>query len=133
MAMANPTDSFFAELGRRGYEPALRNRTATVRFDVTRGKQVDRWSVRIDKGDITVSHGDGLADCVIAADQALFEAIATGQANPMTATLRGTLRVEGDAELLVTAKRLLHPPSNRSTQDRADGSKPVTTKARRRS
>jgi putative sterol carrier protein len=131
--MANPTDSFFAELGRRGHEPALQNRAATVRFDVTHGNEVDRWNVQIDRGDITVSRGDDRADCVIGADQTLFDAIATGKANPMTAMLRGTLRVEGDAELLVTARRLLPAPPHRRPHDPPDGSEPLTTKARRRS
>ena len=131
MAMPNSTDSFFTELGRRGHEPALQHRTATVRFDVTRGNDVDHWNVRIDNGDITVSRGDHRADCVIGADQAVFDAIATGQANAMAALLRGTLRVEGDAELFVIARHLLPAPADRHPHDPADGSEPVA-KARRR-
>jgi putative sterol carrier protein len=105
--MASPTDSFFDELNRRGHEPAFRNRTATIRFDVMHGKNTDRWIVAIDKGDLTVSRSDGPADCVLRGDRSLFDAFVTGRADPMAAMLRGELLADGDAELLVAARRLM--------------------------
>lgn len=103
----SPTKRFFDDLNVRGHDPALRRRTATIRFDVAHGKHIDGWMVRIDKGNITVSTGDGPADCVLRADQRLFDAITSGETNPMAAMLRGTLLTEGDAELLVAARRLM--------------------------
>jgi putative sterol carrier protein len=133
--MASPTDAFFDELSRRGHEPAFGNRTATVRFDVARNKHTDHWTVAINKGDIAVSRADGPADCIIGADQQLFDALATGRTNPMAAMLRGSLLVEGDAELLVAARRLLPAlaPSAPPAPTPAPESASATTKARKTS
>ncbi len=128
--MASRTDVFFDELTRRGHEPALRNRTATVRFDVVRGKNTDRWIVAIDKGDITVSRGDDPADCVLRADQKLFDALISGQTDPMAAMLRGALLTEGDVELLVAARRLLPPHASAAS---ADDTQPEPSATRRKS
>jgi putative sterol carrier protein len=113
--MSSPTDIFFDALSLRGHDPALHHRTGTVRFEVGRGKQVDHWTVVIDNGDISVSRADGPADCVISVDQGLFEAILDGQTDPMAAMLRGTLMLQGDAELLLAARRLLQPATMPAT------------------
>lgn len=108
--MAGRTETFFDELSVRGHEPSLKNRTATMRFDVVHGKNTDSWIVAIDRGDIAVSRDDTVADCEFRLDRALFEAIVAGERNPMAATLRGSLITEGDIELLVAANRLLAAP-----------------------
>jgi putative sterol carrier protein len=111
MMMSHPTDVFFDALSLQGHDPALHHRTGTVRFDVSRGKKVDHWSVVIDNGKISVHQANGPADCAVAVDQQLFEAILAGETDPMAAMLRGTLLVEGDAELLLVARRLLQTPA----------------------
>lgn len=113
--MASPTDAFFDELSRRGHEPGLQRRTSTLRFDVSRGnsrdREIDHWMVAVDHGDIAVSRDDGPADCVISADQRLFDALVQGQTNSMAAMLRGALLADGDVELLVETRRLMPGPT----------------------
>jgi putative sterol carrier protein len=112
--MADTTTRFFADLKARGHEPRLEKVNASLRFDLTDGKQTKRWHVVIDKGDIAVSHKNAKADCLVRADGALFEGIASGEVNPMAAMLRGAIDIEGDAELLMQLLRL----------SRAQGRKP---------
>ena len=49
--------------------------TGTVRFDIADGERTEHWYLHIRKGDVTVSHDDAEADCVISADIATFDAI----------------------------------------------------------
>jgi putative sterol carrier protein len=110
--MTNATTKFFEGLEARGHEPQLAKVKATLRFDLTNGKQTNRWLVAIDKGDIAVSHRNAKADCVLRADNALFDGIVTGEVNPVTAVLRGAIGIEGDPEVLVRFRRLF-PPAQR--------------------
>lgn len=108
--MTNATTRFFEGLEARGHEPRLEKVKATLRFDLTNGKRTARWLVAIDKGDIAVSHKNAKADCVVRTDSAVFDGIASGEINPVTAVLRGTMGVEGNPELLVLFRRLFPPP-----------------------
>ena len=72
--MADATAEFFDELGRRGHEPLLEKAAcASTSCD---GQKTDRWLVSIDKGDVAVSRRNAPADCVVAADKALFDGLA---------------------------------------------------------
>jgi putative sterol carrier protein len=108
--MANPTKEFFDELNRRGHEPLLEKASATVRLDLTRGRETEHWFMLIDHGDIRVSHNMAAADCVVKFDAAVFDDLARGRANAMAAVLRGTPHVEGDMGLLVLLQRLFPGP-----------------------
>ena len=116
--MTDPTTQFFEELGQRGHVPSLENTKGTVRCDVLNGKKTEHWYIALDKGHITVSHDERAADCTIAGDKALFDAFSTGDANPVSAMLRGTISVEGDMRLLVLIRRLL-PASSQKRQRNA--------------
>ncbi|HEX2291775.1 MAG TPA: SCP2 sterol-binding domain-containing protein [Gaiellaceae bacterium] len=94
------------ELGRRGHDPMLRKVNETVRLELVSGKKTDRWLVRIEKGDVSVSHKGGAADTVIRVDKELFERMARGDANPVAAVLRGDVSWEGDWASLVAIQRL---------------------------
>jgi len=109
--MASPTEVFFEELSRRGHEPMLGKAIGTIRLDlaVADGGS-ERWFVSIDRGDVRVSRDGATAGCIVRADRSLFDAIASGRANPMAAMLRGALIVEGDPDLLVLFQRLLPGP-----------------------
>jgi putative sterol carrier protein len=111
--MTDTTTKFFEELEARGHDPRLEKVTATFRFDLQNGDQKNRWLVTVDKGDIAVSHRNAKADCVLRADKATFEGIAAGKVNAFAAVLRGTLRVEGDAELLALFQRVLPAPARK--------------------
>jgi predicted lipid carrier protein YhbT len=125
--MSDPTAEFFDGLNRRGHEPLLEKVTGAVRFEIIRDGQIDRWEARIQRGDVLVLRDHRDVSCVVRADAALFDAIATGERNAMAAILRGSLAVEGDPELLVLFQRLFPGPP------RSAGRQPVTNTGRRQS
>ena len=107
---------FFQRLGERGQEPLLGHLRGAVRFAV-RGidGEVDQWIVTVDRGAVTVSHGNADADCVIGADRAFFERLINGEENAIAAVLRGALRCSGDVEMLLTIQRIFPGPSDQRT------------------
>ena len=118
---ADPTEQFFAELGSRGHEPLLRKASGSMRFDVVDGKRTRRWLVAVERGDMTVRRGGGDASCVVRADKAVFDKVASGRLNAVAAVLRGDLQVEGDWRLLVRMQRLFPGPRRRRVYRVNDG------------
>ena len=114
--MTTSTAEFFDNLGRRGHEPLLARVSATVRFDIADGERTERRLVRMDHGDIRVSADNESADCVVAGDRAVFDAIIGGRMTAMVALLLGVLAVDGDAELLVLTQRLFSGPAAGSSR-----------------
>ena len=112
--MTNATTRFFEGIEARGHEPQLEKVKATLRFDLTTGKQTNRWLVAVDKGDIAVSPKNLKADCVLRTDGAVFDGIVTGEVNPLAAILRGQIGIEGDPEVLVRFRRLFPQPGRKS-------------------
>jgi putative sterol carrier protein len=112
--MADATTEFMNDLGRRGHDPLLQKVNETVRFDLSSGKKIDRWLVRIANGDVTVSHKGGAADTVISADRELFDRLAHGEANPVASVLRGDMGWEGAWKSLVAFQRLFPGPPSAS-------------------
>jgi putative sterol carrier protein len=104
--VTDPTTEFFEALRTRGHDPRLRGATGTFRFELVEGKNIDRWLVSVHKGDVTVAHRGGAADCVLRVDRAVFHQLASGELNGVAATLRGEFQVEGDWRLLVLFQRL---------------------------
>jgi putative sterol carrier protein len=119
--MADPTAEFFNALAERKHEPRLQKASGTVRFDLRDGRRTERWFVAVSKGDVSVSHKNIRADCVITADRALFDRIASGKANATAALLRGAMNVEGDVQLLVPFQRLFPGPSRSRKRRSAAG------------
>ena len=107
---SDPTVDFFAGLKSRGQEPLLRKASGTVRFDIADGKRTERWLVELKKGEIAVSRRHARADCIVSTDRALFDRIASGEANALAALLREEVNVEGDINLLVLVQRLFPGP-----------------------
>jgi hypothetical protein len=105
--------SFFGVLQARGHEPMLKGESGTLRFDVSGGPQVEHWFVTISDGNVAVSHRRTRADTVVRVDRDLFDRIAQGTANAMTAQLRGALVADGDLHLLLTFQRLFPGPPRR--------------------
>ena len=112
----DPTAMFFERLATRGDEPLLRKASGSMRFDITAGRQTRRWLVSVDKGALEVREGGADATCVVRADQAVFDKIASGRQNAVAAVLRGDLIVKGDWRMLVRLQRLFpSPPRRRRT------------------
>ena len=104
------TAAFFEDLQHGGPRPTLGRIEGTVRFDVVDGDRVEHWLVNIDRGNLAVSRADSPAECVVSGNKELFDRLATGQANPMAAVLRGALAVAGDLDLLVAVQRVFPGP-----------------------
>ena len=122
MEAANGVVEFFEELGRREHEPLLTKVSGRVRFDLVDAGRPDRWLVAVDKGDTTVLHKGGPADCTVRADRALFERLCRGEENAMAAVLRGALVCSGDVELLFAIQRIFPgPPRGRQPQSSVRG------------
>lgn len=110
---ADPTAAFFEELATRSDEPLLRKATGAMRVEVVDGRTVRRWLVSVKDGRISVAKGAGAATCVLRADKAVFDKIATGKLNAVAAMLRGELAADGDWRLLVRMQRLFPSPPRR--------------------
>ena len=124
MEAANGVVEFFEELGRREHEPLLTKVSGRVRFDLVDTGRPDRCLVAVDKGDTTVLHKGGPADCTVRADRALFERLCRGEENAMAAVLRGALVCSGDVELLFAIQRIFPgPPRERQPQSSVRGSR----------
>jgi putative sterol carrier protein len=122
MEAANGVVEFFEELGRREHEPLLTKVSGRVRFDLVDAGRPDRWLVAVDKGDTTVLHKGGRADCTVQADRRLFERLCRGEENAMAAVLRGALVCSGDVELLFAIQRIFPgPPRERQPQSSVRG------------
>jgi hypothetical protein len=107
-------EDFFARLAATTH-PFLHDVSATMRIDLSDNGASQHWHVTIDHGQITVTHRNAPADATMRTDPALFDRIITGEANALTAALRGRLRIEGNARLLVVFKRFLPGPPSQTT------------------
>ena len=111
--MATATSEFFDRLAERGQEPGFARSTGTLRFDLTRDGRTEHWRVELRRGAVTVARSADPADCVVQADAALFDDLATGRANAMAALLRGQVFADGDPQLLIRFQRLFPAPTRR--------------------
>ena len=108
--MPDATTEFFSALEARRHEPLLEKESGTLRFDLASGKRTTRWLIEIDKGDVSISHRNAKADCVVRTKKSLFDGIVTGQQNAMAAVLRGEVAIEGDRTMLVRFQKLFPSP-----------------------
>jgi putative sterol carrier protein len=114
-----PTQRFFDDLAERRQEPVLQSSSGTLRFDLVDGSAVEHWSVRIERGKVSVSRKATRADALVRLDRALFDRIVTGQENATAATLRGALVPVGDLGLVTSFQRLFPGPPGAGGGSRA--------------
>jgi putative sterol carrier protein len=108
------TADFFERLSRRGHEPRFGTASGTLRVERVNGGAGDSWLVRVENGDVGVSHKRGKADCTIRASDDVLDAVVRGELNAMAAVLRGAVDVEGDSKILIRFQRLFPgPPQDR--------------------
>ncbi len=112
--MTDRTAEFFDRLGSQP-QPLLSQVKATMRFDLDDRNATKHWYVTIDKGKVDVSVHNSDADTVLQIHRSLFERMVTGEANALTATLRGQIGLEGDPKLMVAFQRLLPGPARDTT------------------
>ena len=102
--------TFLEELGRHDNVPLLAKVSGRIRFDLVDGSDIDPWLITIEEGVVTVSHEAGAADCSIRGEKSVFDKLATGRANTMSAVLRGALSCTGDVDLVVAIQRIFPGP-----------------------
>jgi hypothetical protein len=107
---ADPISQFFADLAAPGHLATFDGDSATLRFDVHDGGQVQHWYVAVTDGDVAVSRQNKAADAVIHVERPTFEAIVTGRMNAQAALLRGVLTCEGSMAALMMFQRCLPGP-----------------------
>jgi putative sterol carrier protein len=126
--MSDVAVSYMNELAERGHEPLLAKTTGTVAFDLTTGDKTDTWRIVIDRGDLDVRHEDGPADGRLRVDRQLFMRLARGETNPMAASLRGEIILDGNPDLLLLVQRLFPGPrpvdATRAVDGAAAGARP---------
>jgi putative sterol carrier protein len=103
--MADAVTNYFDELGRRGSVPLLNKLDATLRVDLEHHQSVEQWFIEVDHQNVSVSHRNEKADCVVRMDRDLFGAIVEGRVNAMAAMLRGLIGIEGDPNILLIFQR----------------------------
>ena len=96
-------------------QPLLHGVRATIRIELTGNGGERTWLVRMRDDHVHVGRRMTRADATIRTDRRFFEQVVTGEANALTAALRGRLRVDGDIRLLVAFSRLLPSPPHRVT------------------
>lgn len=104
--MADAAEDFIAGLAERGHDPLLEKTQGTVRLEVRGDKKTRSWLLVLERGDVTVSRRKGEADATVRATEELFGSLLRGEANALTAFLRGDLQVEGDPTILLSLQRL---------------------------
>ena len=84
---------FFETLESRIDPSKAKGMTASYKFDID---GAGTWVVGLDNGRVSVTEGDGDADCVISASAETFRKIANREQNPTAAYMSGKLKVKGD-------------------------------------
>jgi hypothetical protein len=112
--LTDRSEEFFEQLSKTP-QPQLGDVAATIRVDVDFDGGGRTWLLRVNHGQVDVSRRTARADAVIKTDRLLFERMVTGEANSLTAILRGRMQAEGDLRLLLAFDRLMPSPPGRRT------------------
>lgn len=94
-----------------------------LRYEVVDGQYIRPWTVEFDDGDVEVSsQAESDVDAILRIDRTLFDRAVRGEANLLSAWLRGEINYTGSLELLTQIGRLLPGPAGqtggRKIQDR---------------
>jgi len=120
---SDPTARLFERISRLGRVDALAEVDGRLRFDLHEGDRVEHRAIIVHRGQISVGQEIDDPDCVVDADKALFDRMASGQSNAMTALLRGDMMITGDVLLVVLLERLLPGPAGAHGPRRTSRSK----------
>jgi predicted lipid carrier protein YhbT len=107
---SDPVGEFFTVLAEAGHLETFEGQSATLRFDVAEGADVERWHLTVSNGNVRVTREGGAADAIMRADRPHFEAIVTGRLNAQAAMLRGRLVCEGSMAACIMFQRCLPGP-----------------------
>lgn len=109
-ADADPVSQFFTGLTETSHLATFDRESATLRFDIADGDNVERWYVSVHDGRVMVTRQDRPADAIVRVERAHFAAMVEGRLNAQAALLRGLLTCEGSLAAVVTFQRCLPGP-----------------------
>ena len=89
-----------------------------LRYEVVEGQYIRPWTVAFDDGDVDVSQAESDVDAVMRVDRSLFDRAVRGEANLLSAWLRGEVNYTGSLELLTQMGRLLPGPPRQTGRGR---------------
>lgn len=99
-----PAKQFFDELEAEVEPEKIQGVNHSYLFEIV-GE--GRWLVDVRDGGLTVSEGwEGEADTTISTSSEVFERIAAGSQNPLTAYMSGKLKVSGDINAALKLQKL---------------------------
>jgi putative sterol carrier protein len=102
----SPTTVFFGRLEQLGRVEMLGKVTGSMRVEITDGRKTEKKQITVRRGQVSVGPAADDADSVVQADHRVWDALVTGEAEPMSAFLRGSLFASGDAAMLIVMRRL---------------------------
>lgn len=124
--VSSPTEAFFDELAHREHVPWLEHEHGALRYEIVDGQCVREWTVVFDNGTVDVSQAETAVDGVLRADRTLFDRVVCGEANLLSAWLRGEVDYTGSLELLTQMSRLLPGPAGQTGSVKAgSGGRPT--------
>jgi SCP-2 sterol transfer family len=119
--MASAAGEFVDGLCAGGPYPVLARTRAVIRLEVTDGRPGDGWTLVVADGRVRQSDDVADADCVLRADAATLEGLASGRVNATAAILRGVLQADGAPEVLAAIQGLLPGPPDSTGPQRPGG------------
>jgi len=108
-AAQDPISNFFTILS-AGHVATFEGQSASIRFDILDGNDVDSWHLTVTGGEVSVMHASREADAIVRIDRPRFEAMVQGRLNAQAAILRGALACDGSMAALVMFQRALPGP-----------------------
>ena len=116
-SMTHATTEFFDDLARAATSRCWRKQPHRASRPLARLAH-GRWLVTVKKGDMTVSHTNAKADCVIRMDQALFEQIVAGRETQLQPCCGGCSLSKATRSCSCSFERLFQAADGRSGRER---------------
>ena len=101
--MADSTKEFFEALPGRVDESKTAGMNNSYVFEI---EGAGTWLVSVEDGRVSVTEGEGEADCRISATEENFEKMVSGDLNPTTAYMTGKLKIKGDMGAAMKLQKL---------------------------
>lgn len=103
--MSEAIEQFFAELPARAPTVLRGPVNGTLLLHIFDDGRTDHWLVRLRPGQAEVTHGPGPADAIWYGTRNLFERLVNGQAQGISAMLRGESNLIGNVLLYLAFRR----------------------------
>ena len=101
--MADSTKDFFEALPGRVDESKTAGMNNSYVFEI---EGAGTWLVSVEDGRVSVTEGEGEADCRISATEENFGKMVSGDLNPTTAYMTGKLKIKGDMGAAMKLQKL---------------------------